>query len=231
MMKKIDYNQLSEVIKKVKVKDEEAFVELYELTCQRIYHLANSILHDEYLAQDVVQEVYMIVIDSIGNLENDQLFMAWIHKITYRHALSKLKKRKEIPSEMEGLKENAAALSEADVILEQAIKSERNQIVWDNIKKLSKEQQMVIIMKYYENMKIDEIAVVLDCPEGTIKSRLHMAKKLLKKYLRKHIYYFFEYACCCLPHKEGVFVLQIIHMKNIRPVRTCYFPPTARGGG
>lgn len=131
---------------------------------------------------------------------------------------------------MEALKENAATRQVDDVILEQAIKSERNQFVWENIRKLSKEQQMVIIMKYYENMKIDEIAVVLDCPEGTIKSRLHMAKKLLKKYLKRHIYYFFEYVFCCLPHKDGEDGLYLYHTKHVRPIRNYYFQPTARGG-
>lgn len=201
----MDYNHLSKILKRVKNKDEEAFAELYELTYQRVYSLANSILQDEYLAQDVVQEVYMIVIDSIGKLENDQLFMAWIHKITYRHALNKVRIRRELPSELEAMGESSAALPEQDAILEHIIQSERNKVIWENIKKLSPEQQKVIVMKYYENMKIDEIAIALDCPEGTIKSRLHIAKKLLKKYLERYMRCFFGcvYSCVeCSGKKE-----------------------------
>lgn len=180
-MKQSDIKKLAKLVDRVKRHDEAAFVELYSQTHQKVFFLAYSVTRERYLAEDVVQEVYIKILESLDTLRDAEMFMAWLNRITYHTSLKVLDKQKDIF--MEDTEMEKILVSEEDEMISQMINKEWREVLVDYILELPPELKSAIIMKYYEDMRIDEIAMSLDCPVGTVKSRLHNAKKLLRKKL------------------------------------------------
>lgn len=183
-MAKFDYKKIAKLVDLVKKDDSDAFAQLYSLTYQKVYFFVLSIVKDEFLAQDVVQEVYIKVLGSIKTLENNHLFVAWLNRIAYNAAIRTVSKQKDIPTEDEAFATVADTRADNDPLLS-TLKNERQQTINEHIAKLAPPLKAVVILKYYQNLKIGEIAQIMDCPEGTVKSRLNTAKKYLQKALSK----------------------------------------------
>lgn len=179
-MKNNNYKQIAEVVSRVKRQDPDAFVELYNSMYQKVYFLALSIVKDEYLAQDVVQETFINVYKSIHTLGNDMTFIAWINRITYHCSLKMIAKNEEIPIENSLVEKEAPHINEngpLDVLLSR----EESKTLMDYILALPPEYKVTMILRYYEGMKLEEIASSLECSVGTVKSRLNRGKKALRK--------------------------------------------------
>lgn len=173
-----DYKHVAELIARIKLQDEDAFEELYHCMYQRVYFMAMSIVKDEYLAQDVVQETFIIVYRNILKLEENTAFAAWINRITYHCSLKLLVKNKKVPLD----EEQEAAVNDQGP-LDTVLLKEKAQTIMHFIWKLPEEYKTVMLLKYYEGMKLKEIADCLECNVGTVKSRLSRGKAALRKQL------------------------------------------------
>ena len=196
MIKK-KYTKTSKLVNKVKEGDSQAFAELYSLTYQKVYLLSLSILKNKSMAEDITQEVFINVLESINTLENPKLFIAWVNKITSTHCIReiyKIKKLKEVSSD--NILPIMSDESEDNDPLDAYISKEDSIEFMHLINKLTRIQSTILVLKYFEGLKISEIAYILDIPEGTVKSRLNKAKKKFQKlYIsetkkRKHMYAF-----------------------------------------
>ncbi|MEM1485598.1 RNA polymerase sigma factor [Oscillospiraceae bacterium PP1C4] len=176
---KPNFIEIQKFVKQTKCGDTQAFTRLYELTYQRVYFLAYSILENQHDAQDVVQETYIKVLSNIHSLENDRLFIAWLNKIAYSISIRAASKNKPILLEEEQLHLILDDREESNII-SKAIAEEKAKILSEIIDELATPLKTTVILKYYEGLKIKQIAEIMDCPEGTVKSRLKTAKKLLK---------------------------------------------------
>lgn len=189
-MSSLKYLKIGKLVSKCKNGDSQAFADLYSLTYQKVYFLSLSILKDKSMAEDAVQEVYLIVLKSIDKLEKPKLFLAWLNKITYNHCIkeiSKLKKLGEVSSD------NTLPIVSDDSKdinpLESYIVKESNNELMNLINKLSSIHATILVLKYFDELKISEIAYVLNISEGTVKSRLSNAKKnLYKLYSEERVY-------------------------------------------
>lgn len=83
-MDELDYNYLAELVLKTQRGDSEAFAELYTATYQKQYRFAYRYAKDAYLAQDILQDVYILVLKNINALKNPRLFVSWLNQITFR---------------------------------------------------------------------------------------------------------------------------------------------------
>lgn len=181
MIKK-KYTKISNIVNKVKEGDSQAFAELYFLTYQKVYLLSLSILKNKSMAEDITQEVFINVLESINKLENSKLFLAWINKITYTHCIReiyKIKKLKEVSSD--NILSIICDESEDNDPVEAYISKENSIEFMNLINKLTRIQSTILVLRYFEGLKISEIAYILDIPEGTVKSRLSKAKKKFQK--------------------------------------------------
>lgn len=176
------YVDIAEVVARVKEKDTsaDAFVELYNNMYQKVYFLALSIVKDQYLAQDVVQETFINVYNSIHTLNNNMTFIAWLDRITYNCALKIIAKNEEMPIDND-LVENVYSTADREEPLEMVITKEKAQSMMDMILDLSPEYRTTLLLKYYEGMKLEEIASCMECSVGTVKSRLSRGKNALRK--------------------------------------------------
>lgn len=174
-----DFNEIGKLVKKVKKQDSAAFAKLYELTYQRLFFLAFSILKNEEDAEDALQESYIKILTNIDSLKEDKLFLAWANKIVYSICI-RMYTRKTPDALEDDLLLSLADENEGNNPINAMLRSEKQAILADLLGRLSPVLRSTLMFKYYEDLKIHQIAEIMDCPSGTVKSRLNMAKKQLR---------------------------------------------------
>ncbi len=179
-----NFEKIASQVNKVKNKDSTAFTRLYELTYQRIYFLAYSILKNEQDAQDVVQETYIKVLKYIDTLKDGKAFVKWAEKIAYSISIRALSKRRDTLVEDEVL-QSISDENTSTSPLTQTVAKDDIEILNQHILQLDPVLRATIVFKYFDGYKISTIAKIMDCPEGTVKSRLSIAKKKLRLSLTK----------------------------------------------
>ena len=185
----LDYEYLAQLVRKTQKGDSDAFAELYTATYQKQYRFAYQYVKDPYLAQDILQDVYILVLKNIHTLKNPRLFVSWLHQITFRICFDTFK-RKQIQE---------AELSQDDAHLspihsasdggandpEKHILKQDTQIqIMNAIQSLPPHLAQPVIMRYYNNMSIDDISDAMDLSRSTIKRRIQKARKMLEDILR-----------------------------------------------
>jgi RNA polymerase sigma factor (sigma-70 family) len=178
---------IKKIFAKIRKKDDQARRILYEMFYDRVYRTAYYITKDPYLAQDVLQETFIKAFRNMNDITDGAKVGAWLSKIAARTAIDILRKKKRwngTPTEdvyiEKGLISQAISNSVEKEIEEAWIKEN----LWRIIDKLPPMYRAVIVLKYIEELKDEEIAQTLDIKVGTIKSRLHRAKHQLKPLLR-----------------------------------------------
>ncbi len=134
------------------------------------YAVAYSILHNETDTEDAVCSAIQIAYEKQEQLKHESKFKAWFLAIVKNEALQLRRKRMELPGN-EWIESELGAVY--DVYDE----------LWDVLQKLPEEFRIVIVLYYYANLSIRQIAEMLEVPVGTVKSRMSRGKKQLKKML------------------------------------------------
>ena len=173
--------ELREAIERLKSGDQDAFHIFYIHTYQFVYARAKFTVRDEHEAQDLMQEVYLAVYRNIGSLKNTDSVYSWLGGITLRQGMKLVNRKKRnilLSEDQEGMFEDLP--DESRGTEERIARAEEIQIMKDCIYELSEEQRAVVLAYYYDEMKVEEIARLLEISEGTVKSRLYHARKRLK---------------------------------------------------
>lgn len=164
----------SRVLKKAKKGDEKAFCKLIEQEKMKLYKMAFLYMKNEEDALDVVQETIMKAFIHIHSLKEEKYFSTWITRILINTALETIRKNQQIVP-MNNL------MLETEVTNQH---EERMDLV-GAISQLDDKYKTVIILKYYQDLTVPDIAEMLECPQGTVKSNLHRGMIELKKLLTK----------------------------------------------
>lgn len=176
----------NEIILQIKENNFENFDILYNKYYKRVFFLALKMIGDEKLAEDIAQEVFIDVISSIKNLNNIEIFNAWISKITINKVNTKRKKlflyKKKVANCESETFENI--INENFIQEELILKEEMNKEILEQINKLSPNKRRVLLLYYFKEMSLKEISVIENIPIGTVKSRLYSAKRLLKNLIK-----------------------------------------------
>ena len=176
--------ELLKAIDDVKNGMDSSFNTIYKITYKKVYFFALSIIKDEDIVHDVVQNVYVLVHKNINSLKDDKMFISWINRITYNESIRELQKANKRPISMSD-EEISSKLIEEDNPLTKYLNNEKSKEIMNDILDLDEKYRTVIILKYFRNYKLKEIGEILGCAEGTVKSRLHNGKILLKNKLSK----------------------------------------------
>lgn len=169
----------NELVRLLKNGDKQAFDELYEKYKDTALRMAYLICGNLADSQDIVQESFIRCYEHIYQLNKEEQFKSWFFHILTRTAWKYCKKQsKEIPEEeMISLMPKEKEASSLDVLMDK----ERDRELMDMINHLSVKHRTTLVLYYYNELSTKEIAHVLGCLEGTVKSRLFTARKLLKK--------------------------------------------------
>jgi RNA polymerase sigma-70 factor (ECF subfamily) len=144
--------------------------------------LAYDFLNDYHIAQDVAQTVFIKAFKNIGDFEEKSRFSSWLYRITVNTSLdirkSKSRRRIFLIKKDESLEKN-------QVYIEPKRQNEINDTIIKALKNLSDQQQTSIILRYFHNLSVREIADVLDCSESTVRIHIHRALQKLDKSFKK----------------------------------------------
>lgn len=152
--------------------DRETFSRLIREYTPALYRLALGILHNREDAEDVVSESVLKAYEKLHALRKPECFRAWLMQIAFNEAKRVYTKNKRY------------TLTENIEDYMPAFEDEHHEL-WDIVMELDIDFREVIILYFYEQFSIKEIAQILHVPEGTVKSRLSRAKKKLKEYLQQ----------------------------------------------
>lgn len=178
---------VSEKIKDAQNGKYESFNYIYKEYYTKIFILCKSILKNEEDARDATQETFLKVYKNIAGLKDIDKFNGWIKKIAINQCIMLIRKNKKINDKYYLDNEEKAFMLKDEFNLEEnIIEKEKKEIILEIIDRLSDKKKIVITLFYFNELKINEIAEVLNISEGTVKSRLNSAKKNLVKYINEY---------------------------------------------
>jgi RNA polymerase sigma-70 factor (ECF subfamily) len=168
------------LVARVRDGDIDALGELYERYKSKVYRTATAITHDERMAEDILQEVFLRVNRYADSFDQTQPFEPWIYRITVNLSYSWTNKAKRWVCFFQNAIERLKAPSKRDP--ERVTESrEQRELLRQAIDGLPDSHRVVIILYYLEGLSVNEIAYALGVPEGTVKSRLYYAREKLKE--------------------------------------------------
>lgn len=172
---------ISHLVEKVKKGDNKSFEKLYKLTEREVWFTCISFLKNETTAQDIMQETYITAFLKIQSLEKSSQIRSWLNRIAVNKCKNYLKGKGEIQLDDE-IFENQAIVDERMSIPEEYIsdKAKREIILSIMQEVLSDVQYQTVIMHYFNEMTVDEIAEVFECSRGTVLSRLNYSRAKMK---------------------------------------------------
>jgi len=160
--------------------DEQAFARLMEGYGRRTLGYLTGLVGDD--AEDVQQEVWLSVYRGIRNLSNPGAFRTWLYSTTRHRAIDFLRRRKR---EREILAEDTGDAEYAEYA-EEAEGAENLEALDAILAQLPTVQREAMLLRYRDEMSYAEIAVVVGCAAGTVRSRLHHAKRRVQELIEQN---------------------------------------------
>ena len=150
-----------------------------------VFRLAYSVLGDEADANEVTQETFIAALKSLKTYQEKKTFKAWLYTIALNLSRTHLRKRKIF----ERLKATVGGIFRVEVQKQatpedRVIQSEREAAIWRELNNLDERHRTVVVLRYFHELPIAEIAQIMETREGTIHSRLHTARERLKDALQ-----------------------------------------------
>jgi RNA polymerase sigma-70 factor (ECF subfamily) len=189
----------AQLIQRIKERDTEAYELLFtRYRTQITVHIA-SIVRDDPLSQDLVQEVFLRIWTRAYQWDGRGKVKGWIYRIATNLSLNALRSRKRHPQQQLKIPPDEYSGDEGTsvpgwMIDFSAIKpegiiqdTEVQHMLWDLINKLPPEKREVFQMVYDDEMDIQSVANALQIPEGTVKSRLYHSRKLLRQQIDENM--------------------------------------------
>ncbi|MDQ0361648.1 RNA polymerase sigma factor [Breznakia pachnodae] len=166
--------------------DTEAFSSIYKAYYNKIYFIAMQYFHNEEMAKDVVQEVFIRVHKKLKDLREPKTFNTWIQKVTYTICLNQNRRKMKIVdlgSEMTvedfGDQKHVSTLDKME-------DDRVNKIIMNSLENMSTPLRSVGMLRFYDGMQLKEIAEILNIPRGTVNSRIDKIKKVLRSDLQNN---------------------------------------------
>lgn len=175
------------------VQEFESLVHEHE---RALYHFAYRLTADPHDAQDLLQEALLKAYKSFQRFEAGTSFDRWVYQIIYRLFIDTYRKKKRRPfvgsldeplPNME--QEKAADVPDASQIPEDlTLRSELGQIIDESLKKLPDEFRAAVILCDIQGFSYEEISQILKCSLGTVRSRIHRGRRLLRGLLSPYLH-------------------------------------------
>jgi len=189
---KLNYGKLAGLVVLAQQGDEHAFATLYAATVKNQLAFATAFLKDPRLAEDAVQEAYISLYKSLAKLKDPKTLVAYLNRINFNTCVNIKKKHQRISQELQSTQQEGHG-EEGQNVLPQLPEYGDPARYYDDIElknelsmavdKLPDIKRAAIMMFYYQNMTIKEIAIALNCSDRTVKRQLSEAKNALRHQL------------------------------------------------
>ncbi|WP_026223266.1 RNA polymerase sigma factor [Methylosarcina fibrata] len=179
-------NQDADLIARICQADEQAFELLYHRFYSRLFRFIARITRRTDMIDEVINDVMYVVWEKAETYNGQCQVSTWILGIAYNKARQTLRNHRPFAEEslddMEVEKLYPAAVAQNDTV---AAQTELENWLESALDRLSAEQRAVIELTYYHGLHYSEIAELMDCPENTVKTRMHHARKKLALVLKE----------------------------------------------
>lgn len=160
----------------------EKMIQTYQ---KDVYRLALSILDDPYEAEDGTQETFLAALRALDSFREDAAFKTWLFSIAINICRSRLQRRKSF-GRLQQILQSLFQLHVEQIRPEnEAIGNESDAELWHAIQTLDDKHRIPIVLRYYHDLPIAEIATMLNIPAGTVHSRLNHAREKLRLLLKE----------------------------------------------
>ena len=164
-------------------RDPEAFRCLVDAYEERLLYFIRRFVKDIDDALDVLQDVWLTMFRRLPHLHAPAAFRVWLYQVAHDKAVSLIRDQRRETQAVEALGDSLDAEPAGDgTVFEDA------ELVHRGLQTLSPEHREVLTLHFLEDLRLEEIAEILRCPIGTVKSRLHYAKKCLRQDMEKRAY-------------------------------------------
>ena len=174
----------SEIIVRAQAGDLRAFETLYRKHERQVYRTALAIMGNSQTAEEVLQDCFLRAYKHLHQLNGEPSISPWLHRVAVNLCYSRLRRdylsRLTVP--LESL--SGRLFPSLDPSPEESTQhSEVSAAIQRGIAALDVKHRSVVILYYLQEFSLEEVAYILDCPVGTVKSRLHYARQELSKQL------------------------------------------------
>lgn len=146
-----------------------------------VFRLALSIVQDPAAANEVTQETFIAALRSLRTYKEKSSLKAWLYTIALNTSRSHLRRQKAFDKLRTTLTSILRMDSQRQPTPEDAvIQSEKEKVIWKALNELDEKHRTVVVLRYFQDLPIAEIAEILSTSEGTIHSRLHTARDRLR---------------------------------------------------
>ena len=183
-------NEYAQLAARIKVGDEGAFEEMYRKSERLVYATCYGILRNNEDARDAAQETYITLYNKIDTLSDDHLLLGWIKTIAANKALDMYRRKKGDISYDDAVESDEILRGNDDLecLPDTYIYVDEKREILRRImhEQLSDVQYQTVILYYYDELPITKIAELMNCPEGTVKTRLKAARILIRSGIEKY---------------------------------------------
>lgn len=182
----VDLAEEREIVLRCQNGDADAMGILVLRYQQWVYNIAYGILSHHQDAQDVAQDAFLSAWENIGKFQFRSRFSTWLYRIVKNKCLNQMdqyQRRKTDPMEIDDSQPWVPLDTETPE--GEALRTEEKEIVHAALAKLKDSHREILVLRELQDMAYEEIAEILECTLGRVKSRLHEARKALKKELER----------------------------------------------
>lgn len=167
--------------------NQEAFEEIVTYFQHRLYHVCYRMLNNAAEAEDVAQEAFLRAYVNLETYDQKRKFSTWLYRIATNLCIDRIRKKKPdyyldatVPG-TEGLDMYSQIAQEQQLPEEEVMKMEMKDRVQYEVNRLPEKYRTIIILRYMEDLQLQEIADILEMPLGTVKTRVHRGREALRQ--------------------------------------------------
>lgn len=178
------------LIGEVRKGDQQAFAEIVELYKDKVYQVSYRMVGNVHEAQDIAQEAFLRAYTNLDRFDMERKFSTWLFRIATNVAIDRLRKKKpdfylqEEVRGSDGLTFESQLAADEELPEDQVVTLEMQEWIQSEINQLPPKYRTAIILKYIEDLSINEISEILDIPPATVKTRVHRGREALRKRMR-----------------------------------------------
>jgi len=176
----------TELLERAKKGDSHAFSALVERYQRRVVGVALAVVHNQDDALELAQETFVRAYENLGKFESRSSFSTWLYRIAANLAIDfRRREGRHVVLRGEDAENEFSRLpSPSGDSFKALSRRELNQRLNNALKELTPEHRAVILLREVEGLSYDEISEILQCPRGTVMSRLHYARNHLRAVLK-----------------------------------------------
>jgi RNA polymerase sigma-70 factor (ECF subfamily) len=175
--------ELELLISKAKSGNSQAYGEIYKKYYERIYRFIYYMVYDPHLASDLTQNTFLKVWKSLSNFnENKGTFQAFIYAVARNNVIDLQRKKKILPLTY------AQELTSSEDIQNKILTQEQKLLIHHTLGFLKPLEKQLIVLRYFEDLPMSEIAVIVGKHEGAVRVRIHRILQKMRAYLKQNNY-------------------------------------------